>query len=95
MICNSFNDSPWITIITNANDETDIITFYNRRPSLVQYIPKDNVLIISGDMNIHKGKEKNYKYCLQNLLKKNGEYLADCSLKNIKLKKKKWIIDLH
>ena len=54
--CASFNSNPCITIScyspTNASDEMDIITFYNELYSLVQHIPKHNILIINGDLKI-------------------------------------------
>ena len=37
-------------IPTDANDETEIIIFYNELSSLLRYIPKLNVLIIGGDV---------------------------------------------
>ena len=58
----SFNGNLSTTIISsyssnNASDKMDIITFYNELSSLVQHIPKCNILIIGGDMNIHVGKD--------------------------------------
>ena len=47
---------------TNAGDETDIITFYNEQSSLARYIPKNNVLIIGGDINASIGKNGNSKF---------------------------------
>ena len=56
MVAATFNGNPCTTIIscyspTNANDETDIITFYKEVSSLVRNIPKHNLLIIGEDMN--------------------------------------------
>ena len=52
MMVATFIDNPSTTIIcysaTNARDETDLITFYNE---IVRGIPKQNVLIIGGDMS--------------------------------------------
>ena len=39
-------------IPTNASDETGLITFYNELSSLVRSIPKHQVLIIGGDINL-------------------------------------------
>ena len=63
----TFNGHPSTTIIacyspTDANDETDLITFYNDLSSLVRSISKHNVLIISGDMNAQTGKKENNKF---------------------------------
>ena len=33
-------------------------------------------------MNAQIGKDENNKFCLHNMLNRNGEYLADFSLKN-------------
>ena len=56
MMVATFNGNPSTTIIscynpTHVSDETDLVAFYNELPSLDRGIPKDNVLIIDGDMN--------------------------------------------
>ena len=56
-MCVSFNGNTSTTIIscynpTNASDETDVITFYYKLSSFVRCIPKHNILIIRGDMNV-------------------------------------------
>ena len=43
---------------------------------------KHNVLIIGRDMNVHIGKDRSDKFCFPNLQNRNGEYLADFSLKH-------------
>ena len=58
MMVATFNGNPSTTIIacyssTNANDETDLIT-YNVLSSLVHSIPKHNIVMIIGDMNAHR-----------------------------------------
>ena len=63
MMVAMFNGNPSTTIIscyspTNVSDEMDLITFYNKLYSLVRSILKHNILIISGDMNDHIGKNK-------------------------------------
>ena len=83
----SFNGNPCTTIVscycpTNANDETNIIAFYNELSSFVRHIPKHNVPIIGGDMNALIGKDENNKFCLHNSSNRNGEYLANFSLEN-------------
>ena len=83
----SFNGKPCKTIVfcyrlTNASDETDIITFYNELSSLVRHIPKYGVLTSGEDMNAQMGKDKNNKICLHNFSNRNGEYQANFSLEN-------------
>ena len=36
---------------TNITDEQDVIDFYDDLSSLIRSVPKDNVLIIGGDLN--------------------------------------------
>ena len=85
-MCVSFNGNSYTTIVssnnpTNASDEADIITFYELF-SLIWHIPKQNVLIITANMNAQIGKDENNKFLLHNLLNRNWEYLADFLLKN-------------
>ena len=87
MLCASFNDNPNSTVIScyspiNANEETDITTFYSKLYSLVHNIPKNNVQIIRVYMNAHIGKDKNNEFCQHNSLNRNEEYLADFLLEN-------------
>ena len=42
----------------------------------MQDIPKPEVLIISGDMNVYIGKDRNNRFCSQNSANRNDEYLA-------------------
>ena len=69
MIVATFNGNPSTTIIcyspTNFSEETDLIAFYNQQSSLVQSIPKHNVLIIGGDMNAQIGKNVNSNFSKQ------------------------------
>ena len=56
MMVATFNGNPRTIIIswyspTNASDERDLLTFYNKLSSIVCGISKNNVLIIIGDMN--------------------------------------------
>ena len=83
----TFSSNPCITIIssyssTNACDETDLITFYNKFSSFICSIPKYNVQIIGGDINAHIGKDENNKFCLHNLSNRNREHLTEFSLEN-------------
>ena len=50
--------------------------------SLVQNIPKHNILIIGGDMNAQISKDENNKFSLHKLPNRNSEYLTAFSLKN-------------
>ena len=67
MMVATFNGNPGTTIIscyspTNASDETDLDTFYNKLSCLVRDIPKHNVQIIGRYMNAQIGKNKNNKF---------------------------------
>ena len=61
---------------TNTSDKTDITTFCNKLSFLVRYIPKHDVLIISGYMNAQIDKERNNKFWLQNIPDRKNEYLG-------------------
>ena len=81
-MCDTLNGNPFSCYsLTRASDET-IITFYNELPSLIQYFPKHNVLIIGGNMNTQIAKDENDKFCLRNSPNRNGKYLADFALEN-------------
>ena len=54
---------------TNASDEMEITTF-------IWLIPKHNVLVIGGDINVHIDKDRNNKFCLNNATNKNGNFLS-------------------
>ena len=58
----------------NTSDEKSIETFYKELFSHVRCIPKNNVLIINGDMNAHTYKSKNNKFYLQNSPNRNEEF---------------------
>ena len=86
-MCFLFNGNPGTTIIswynlTNASDETKIITFYSELSFLVRYIPKHNVLIISEDLNAQIGKDENDEFLWHNSSNRNKEYQTDYSLEN-------------
>ena len=64
MMLATFNGNPSTTInfcysITNAGDEMDLITFNNDLFSIICRIPKYNVLLIGGDMNVQIGRGEN------------------------------------
>ena len=48
---------------TNASDEIEIATSYNKLSYFVWHITKHNIMIIGEDMNTHKGKDENNKFC--------------------------------
>ena len=71
MMIATFSGNPSATIIscnspTNVSEETDLIAFYNELSSLVRGIPKHNVLVIGGDINVQIGKNVNNKFSLHN-----------------------------
>ena len=47
---------------TNVSKETDLIAFSYEPSSLVRSIPKHNILIIGGGMNVPIGKNVNNKF---------------------------------
>ena len=68
MMCTIFNGNPSTKIIScygpiNDSEEMDITTLNNGLSYLIWLIPKYNVLIIGGDMNIQIGKDGNNKFC--------------------------------
>ena len=82
-----FNGNPSPTIIscnspTNVSEETELIAFYNELSSLVRSIPKHNVHVIGGDMNVRIGKNVNHKFSLHNSSNRNGQHLTDFTLEN-------------
>ena len=79
MMCATFNGNPNIIIIfchSPTNEEQDITSSYNELLSFAQYITEHNVLIIiNADMDAQIDKNKN-KFCLHNLLNRNGKYFS-------------------
>ena len=70
MLAATFNGNPRATIVTsnsptNVSEETELVAFYDEISSLVRSIPKQNLLVIGGDMNAQIGKKGN-KYSLHN-----------------------------
>ena len=78
----TFNGNPRATIIscyspTNVSEETELIAFYDELSPLVRSIPKHNVLVIGGDMNVQIGKNGNHKFSSHNSSNRNGQHLTD------------------
>ena len=61
---------------TNASDEMDITTFFKKISFFVQFIPKENVLIIGRGINVQIRKDGNNEFCIHNSPNRNGEYLT-------------------
>ena len=66
-MCATFNGNIYTIIIsccypTYVSNERDI-AFKNELYSLIWYIPKYNILIMSGNMNTQIGKAENNKFC--------------------------------
>ena len=56
-MCATFNSNPWTTIVsdyspTYTSDEFDISILYKWQSFLSRHIPKHNVQIIDGNINI-------------------------------------------
>ena len=83
----NFSGNPSTTIIscyspTNVADENDVIHFYEQLSSLVRYIPKHNVTIISGDFNAHLGQNEKSPFTMYKESNRNGEHLEKFLLEN-------------
>ena len=59
-----------------------VIAFYNKLSFLVRSIPKNNVVVIGGDMNDQIGKNVNYEFSLHKSSNRNGEHLRGFTLEN-------------
>ena len=71
MMAAAFNGNPRATIIscyspTNVSEETELDAFYDEQSFLVRNIPKQNVLVIGGDMSAQIGRNGNNRYSLHN-----------------------------
>ena len=87
MLAATFNGNPRATIIsckslTNVSEETELVAFYDELSSLVRSIPKSNLLVVGGDMNVQRGKNGKTKYSLHNTANRNGQHLIDFMIKN-------------
>ena len=83
----TFNGNPKATIIscyspTNVSEETELVTFDEELSTLVRSIPKQNLLVIGGDMNAQIGKNRNNKYSQHNTSNRNGQHLTDFTIEN-------------
>ena len=61
MIVAVFHSNPRATILscyspTNVSEKTELIAIYHELSSLVRSIPKQNMLVIGGNMNAQIGK---------------------------------------
>ena len=87
MMVVTFNSNPRATIIscyspTNVSEETELVAFYDELSSVLRSIPKHNVLVIGGDMNVQIGKNGNNKCSLHNTSNRNGQHLTDFMIEN-------------
>ena len=87
VIVATFNGNPSATIIncyshTNVSEESELITYYDELSSLVRIIPKYNVLVIGGDMNVQNRKNGNHKFSQHNSSNRNGQYLRGFTIEN-------------
>ncbi|XP_071942763.1 craniofacial development protein 2-like [Antedon mediterranea] len=86
IIIASFNGNPATTVIscyspTNTSLEDDVEDFYKALSSLVRNIPKHNVLVMGGVMNVQLGKE-NHLFTYHYETNRNGQYLQDFADEN-------------
>ena len=87
MVVATFNGNATAIIIscyrpTNLSEETELVAFYDELSSLVRSIPKQNVLVIGGDMNDKIGKNGNNNYSLHNTSNRNGQNPTDFMIEN-------------
>ena len=85
MMVTTFSDKLIAIIIscyrpTNVSEETELIAFYDQLSTIVHSIPKHNVLVIGGDMNVHIGKNGKHKYSQRNSSNRNGQHLTDFTM---------------
>ena len=87
MMVATFNGNPSAIIIscyspTNVSEETELMTFYDELSFLVCSIPKQNGLVIGGDINAQIVKNGNHKFTLHNSSNRNGQHLTDFKIEN-------------
>ena len=87
MMAATFNGNPRATFVScyspiNVREETELVAFYDELSFLVHSIPKQNVLVIGGDMNAQIVKNGNNKYRLHNTSNRNGQHLIDFMIEN-------------
>ena len=82
-----FNGNHRATIIyccipTNIGEETELITFYNGLSYLVLSIPKQNVLVIGGDMNAQIARHTLFRGCVLRPLNFHGKNTTEPTKKH-------------
>ena len=84
----TFNGNPFTTVVccyspTNVSEEQDVINFHNDLSSLVRFVPRNNVLVIGGDMNAHIGKDNpHHKFSFHQTTNRNGEHFLHFLIEN-------------
>ena len=98
------NGNPNLTVVscyspTNCSDEEDDQEFYDQLTELIKWVPKHNLLLIGGDMNVNINTEDCKGDSLHINTNRNGEFLlnliTECALVNLgtnycKLKGQLW-----
>ena len=98
------NGNPNLTVVscyspTNCSDEEDDQEFYDQLTELIKRVPKHNLLLIDGDMNVKINTEDCKGDNLHINTNRNGEFLlnliTECALVNLatnycKLKGQLW-----
>ena len=67
MVIAIFHGNPEPTLIscyrpTNIADEQEVIDFYDDLSSRIRSVPKNNILIIGGDLNAQIGQSIHHKF---------------------------------
>ena len=62
---------------TYIREEQETEIFYTKLTSLTRQIPKHDVLIIGGYLNVHIGKDSGYKYAYHQTKNRNGQMITD------------------
>ena len=65
----------------------DIITTNNKLYTLIQPIPKHNLLVFTGDRNAQISNDGNSKFCLLISPNRNGEYVVVFSWEQVCMSK--------
>ena len=83
----TFNGNPQTTVIccyspTNVSDEAEVEEFYADLSSVTRQVPKHNILIIGGDLNVHLGRKDGFKYAYHTTTNRNGIMLKNFLLEN-------------
>ena len=102
----TFNENPKTTFVscyspTDCSDEIEAVQVYSILQDVVRQLPKHNVIIIAGDMNVHVGPEDIVDFSFHDKTNRNGNLLLDltkeCELVSIstKFQKKKGKLWTH